>query len=750
MKKISSLEQVPRDRVGAGTRREEDLLARAGPLQKLDDDRAGWVLDLKTAHVHGVDRVHVQSVEPLGLVVVIGTVVGHEGPLAIGLDIAVAAAVLHGVVLDQHLDALRRQPLAHEIAERARAHRAEEDRGLAQRVRDGERVERAAAEGHLLPVHHHVLGRARQLVHIDDHIGACDSDEQHLSHGDPSSIQIGSGHIIATVHHHVLGRARQLVHIDDHIGACDSDEQHLSHGDPSSIQIGSGHIIANNTLSTPTAPQKGAPVTDQPRITTAASAEGAATAGHIDKLAIVVVTFKRQELLAKLFDSFCALTRAPWRIIIVDNEHSDRTRDIDKLAIVVVTFKRQELLAKLFDSFCALTRAPWRIIIVDNEHSDRTREMVEDLGRRTDDLWGVEGDAPDAEGGTARVVYAPQEDNLGGAGGFSAGVKRGYELGAEWFWVMDDDVMVVPEALDRLEPWTRTHRVVQGSRYDYDGGPFYWQYHFIVPLGIPNPIAPAAFGDEGYRTMNTMCFEGGSRYDYDGGPFYWQYHFIVPLGIPNPIAPAAFGDEGYRTMNTMCFEGGLFARSVVDEIGFPDPRFFIYWDDTVYGYLASKVTEAIVVPDIILQRTRDIPNWDIAGVRQLNGTSDMNRYHIMRNRGYMMQYFRLHGDYNRFLFGLGTAATFAKEVIRLIAVDHKFKTGMPNRGYMMQYFRLHGDYNRFLFGLGTAATFAKEVIRLIAVDHKFKTGMPALFRGMRDARKIYRDATWEPMPRLRG
>ena len=80
-------------------------------------------------------------------------------------------------------------------------------------------------------------------------------------------------------------------------------------------------------------------MTDQPRITTASSAEGAATAGHIDKLAIVVVTFKRQELLAKLFDSFCALTRAPWRIIIVDNEHSDRTR-----------------------------------------------EMVEDLGRRTDDL----------------------------------------------------------------------------------------------------------------------------------------------------------------------------------------------------------------------------------------------------------------------------------------------------------------------------------------------------------------------------
>ena len=327
---------------------------------------------------------------------------------------------------------------------------------------------------------------------------------------------------------------------------------------------------------------------------------------------------------------------------------------IAKLALVVVTFKRQELLAKLFDSFCSLTQAPWRIVIVDNEHADTTAAMVADLAQRTDALWGVDTATPDAEGGTARVVYAPQADNLGGAGGFSAGVKRAWELGASWFWVMDDDVLVMPDALDKLAPWTRDHEVIQGSRLDFDGG-----------------------------------------------AFYWQYDFIVPLGIPNPIAPAAMGDEGYRVMNTLCFEGGLFSRSVVDKIGFPDPRYFIYWDDTTYGYLASKVTDPIVVADVILQRSRNIANWDIAGVRQLNGTSDMNRYHIMRNRG-----------------------------------------------YMMHYFREHGDYNRILFGLGTAATFAKEVIRLVMVDHKLKTGIPALIRGMRDARKIYRDRTWTPMPPL--
>ena len=39
---------------------------------------------------------------------------------------------------------------------------------------------------------------------------------------------------------------------------------------------------------------------------------------------------------------------------------------MDRLAIVIVTFKRQELLGCLFDSIAVLTEAPWRIVVVDN------------------------------------------------------------------------------------------------------------------------------------------------------------------------------------------------------------------------------------------------------------------------------------------------------------------------------------------------------------------------------------------------
>ena len=298
---------------------------------------------------------------------------------------------------------------------------------------------------------------------------------------------------------------------------------------------------------------------------------------------------------------------------------------IDKLALIVTTYKRQQLLETLFDSILALEQAPWRIVIVDNEQSDQTADMVAAFAGKVTGQWGTT--VADQSGNEERVVYAPQTENLGGAGGFSAGVAKAYELGAAWFWVID----------------------------------------------------------------------------YDGGPFYWQYDFIVPLGIPNPIAPAAFGPAGYRVMDTLCFEGGLFNRRVVTEIGLPDPRFFIYWDDTMYGYRASKVTNPIVVPDVILRRTREIGNWDIAGVRQLNSTSDMNRYHIMRNRGYMARYFMTYGDFRPLVFGLGTVLTAAKEVIRLVMVDR---------------------------------------------EH-LKTGLVQIAKGWWDSRKLMHDPTWKPMPSLK-
>lgn len=325
---------------------------------------------------------------------------------------------------------------------------------------------------------------------------------------------------------------------------------------------------------------------------------------------------------------------------------------MEKLAIVVVTYKRQELLQVLFNSIKKSQKAPWRIIIADNENSPQTQEIVSQFSDCITAQWG-ETEADD-EGNKKRVVYQPIEKNMGGSGGFYAGVARAYQLGAQWFWLMDDDVSIEPHAIELLEPWTRGYEVIQGQRYNFDGT-----------------------------------------------PFYWQYHFLVSLGIPDPIAPRKFGKNDYRIINTACFEGGLFKRSVVQKIGLPDKRFFIYWDDTIYGYLASLVTTPVIIPDFIMRRTRVIKNWDIAGVRKLNSTSNRNRYYIMRNRG-----------------------------------------------HMARYFMIHGDYRPFLFACGTFLTLIKEFIRIAMVDHTIFSGTCALLKGWKDSRAILHSRSWKPMPSL--
>ncbi|RIY28065.1 glycosyl transferase, partial [Bifidobacteriaceae bacterium WP022] len=66
---------------------------------------------------------------------------------------------------------------------------------------------------------------------------------------------------------------------------------------------------------------------------------------------------------------------------------TNNATSIDKLAIVVVTYKRQELLENLFHSFECLKECPWRIVVVDNECSDKTGEMVARLEASLTNRW---------------------------------------------------------------------------------------------------------------------------------------------------------------------------------------------------------------------------------------------------------------------------------------------------------------------------------------------------------------------------
>jgi GT2 family glycosyltransferase len=105
----------------------------------------------------------------------------------------------------------------------------------------------------------------------------------------------------------------------------------------------------------------------------------------------------------------------------------------ERVVAVVVTWNRRDLLAESLDAIAAQTRSADRLIVVDNASDDGTAALLAERFASADD-----GD----------VVHS--ERNLGGAGGFALGLERALRADADAVWLMDDDTVPAPTALERL------------------------------------------------------------------------------------------------------------------------------------------------------------------------------------------------------------------------------------------------------------------------------------------------------------
>lgn len=102
---------------------------------------------------------------------------------------------------------------------------------------------------------------------------------------------------------------------------------------------------------------------------------------------------------------------------------------MNKTAAVVVTYNRKDLLVECLQHLKNQT-APVDIMIVDNASTDGTSDLFIDE--------------------TKGLLYFNTGANLGGAGGFNYGMRKVCELGYEFVWVMDDDTLPEPTALEKL------------------------------------------------------------------------------------------------------------------------------------------------------------------------------------------------------------------------------------------------------------------------------------------------------------
>lgn len=247
------------------------------------------------------------------------------------------------------------------------------------------------------------------------------------------------------------------------------------------------------------------------------------------------------------------------------------------VCVALVTFNRKMLLMECLNGLFNQTQKPDAIYLIDNQSTDGTAELLLE--------HGIISELPPSEivddwktsllCNGILINYVRMKSNTGGAGGFHEGMKRAFEDGYKWVWLMDDDVEPKPDALRTLLQYEHISKCIHPSRESIDGKEVMW---------------------EGYIDAMT-----GLRVNLDNHSFKHEKDFTC--------------------INVACFEGMLVHRDIIDKIGYPDKRFFIVYDDTVYGLLASQFTNVILVKAPLM----------IKKIIKANDFSVFSSYYLIRN-----------------------------------------------------------------------------------------------------------------------
>ena len=201
-----------------------------------------------------------------------------------------------------------------------------------------------------------------------------------------------------------------------------------------------------------------------------------------------------------------------------------------KIAAVIVTYNRKTLLMDCIEHILGQEGAACDILVIDNHSTDGT------------------GDALRPYVNAGRAVYIDTGENLGGAGGFSLGIRRAAEQGYDRIWVMDDDCMPEKDALAAL---LRAERDL-GGNYGFLSSRVLWKDGTLCDMNLQ-------------RETLTRDLKGFDR-------------------RLQPVVMASFVSLFLK-------------RETVMELGLPIKEFFIWTDDWEYTRRISRRYPCYAVAD---------------------------------------------------------------------------------------------------------------------------------------------------------
>lgn len=214
---------------------------------------------------------------------------------------------------------------------------------------------------------------------------------------------------------------------------------------------------------------------------------------------------------------------------------------------VVVAYNRRDLLETALNALLHQTFPLTRIHVVDNASEDGTSDMVRQR---------------------FPVVRLHQLDvNTGGAGGFAAGLAFALDDGADLVWLMDDDTIASPTALEEL--------IAVREKY-----------------GQPAPAAVASrvlWRDGRDHPMNTPRIRPGV----------------------SPVERSAAVSVGCLPMRSASFVSVLVDADAVREVGLPQADFFLWNDDFEFSTRLLRHHVGLFCPaSVVEHRTKTFGSTD--------------------------------------------------------------------------------------------------------------------------------------------
>ncbi len=244
-------------------------------------------------------------------------------------------------------------------------------------------------------------------------------------------------------------------------------------------------------------------------------------------------------------------------------------QDKGTVCAIVVTFNRKELLIDCLDSLREQTRPLDAIYIIDNASTDGTETILKE-NKYIEDLppmsllnpWEKEFYINNLTDKTSiRIHYVRMTENTGGAGGFHEGLKRGFDKRYDWFWLMDDDVILDKDALSIFFDVQ-----IEQNEFGFLCSNVLGKNN--LPINVPE-----------------IDLRFNENRDIDWGRFM---------------------DRGLIKVRACTFVSVFINRKIVESIGFPFKDFFIWEDDHEYTLRISSKFPSFQVAKSIVYHLREV------------------------------------------------------------------------------------------------------------------------------------------------